>query len=138
VAYFAGADAPRLCPHPGGTVNPSSGKLAGMASHTHRPVRLAEKADETAFRGADLLTAEEAAVLLRVARKFVYAHAPALGGWRLLEDRGPWRFSRRELLARRSAVGRAPRTGRGAGGRERTHTLAGAPMLPAEPRREVR
>ncbi len=112
-----------------------------MGFRTHRPVRLTEEA-ETAFPGPDLLTAEEAAVLLRVARKFVYAHAPALGGWRLLGDRGPWRFSRRELLARRSAAERIPsrpaRASRGTGARKRTHTLAGAPMLPAEPRREVR
>jgi hypothetical protein len=110
-----------------------------MESGTH-PVRLTE-AQETAFRGPDLLTAEEAAVLLRVARKFIYAHAPALGGWRLLGDRGPWRFSRRELLARRSAAGRVPsRPARASPstGRRRIHTLAGAPMLPAEPRREVR
>lgn len=43
-----------------------------MESHTHRPVRLAEEADETAFRGPDLLTAEEAAVYLRVAPKWIY------------------------------------------------------------------
>ena len=46
----------------------------------------------------ELLTADEAAGLLRVRRAWVYAHARELGGWRLLDDRGPWRFSRRELL----------------------------------------
>jgi hypothetical protein len=112
-----------------------------MESRTHRPVRLTEEPDETAFRGPDLLTAEEAAVYLRVAPKWVYANAREIGGFRLLGDRGPWRFSRRELLARRSAMGRPPRSAlarTGAGGRKRTHMLAGAPMLPAEPRREVR
>jgi hypothetical protein len=111
-----------------------------MESRPHQPVRLA--AQESTFRGVELLTAEEAAVLLRVARKFVYAHAAALGGWRLLGDRGPWRFSRRELLERREQAGRVPprpsRTGPRAGGRQRTRTLAGAPVLPAEPRLEAR
>jgi len=47
---------------------------------------------------SELLTADEAAGLLRVRCGWVYAHASELGGWRLLGDRGPWRFSRRELL----------------------------------------
>ena len=46
----------------------------------------------------ELLTAEEAARVLRVRRAWVYAHARELGRWRLLGDRGPWRFSRRRLL----------------------------------------
>jgi hypothetical protein len=46
----------------------------------------------------ELLTAEEAARLLRVRKAWVYAHARELGGWRLLGERGPWRFSRRRLL----------------------------------------
>ena len=47
----------------------------------------------------ELLTAREAAGLLRVRLGWVYAHARELGGWRLLGNRGPWRFSRRRLLA---------------------------------------
>jgi len=74
-AHFAGIDDRRLCRDPGGTVNPSNGKLACMESRTH-PVRLADEPDETAFRGPDLLTAEEAAVYLRVAPKWVYANGP--------------------------------------------------------------
>jgi hypothetical protein len=46
----------------------------------------------------DILTAEETAGLLRVRRAWVYANARQLGGWRLLGDRGPWRFSRRALV----------------------------------------
>ncbi len=46
----------------------------------------------------ELLTAEEAAQLLRVRPAWVYAHARELGGLRLLGERGPWRFSRRQLL----------------------------------------
>jgi hypothetical protein len=46
----------------------------------------------------ELLTAEEAARLLRVRKAWVYAHARELGGWRLLGEQGPWRFSRRRLL----------------------------------------
>ncbi len=46
----------------------------------------------------ELLTADEAARLLRVHKAWVYAHARELGGWRLLGERGPWRFSRRRLL----------------------------------------
>jgi hypothetical protein len=62
VAYFAGAEGLRLCPDRGGILNPQNSELVGMESRTH-PVRL--EAQETAFRGPDLLTAEEAAVLLR-------------------------------------------------------------------------
>ncbi len=46
----------------------------------------------------ELLTAEEAAQLLRVRPAWVYAHARELGGQRLLGEKGPWRFSRRRLL----------------------------------------
>lgn len=46
----------------------------------------------------ELLTAEEAARLLRVRPAWIYAHARELGGWRLLGARGPWRFRRRQLL----------------------------------------
>jgi hypothetical protein len=53
-----------------------------------------------------LLTAEEVSRLLRVRKAWVYAHARELGGWRLLGERGPWRFSRRRLLG-----GGAPGTG---------------------------
>lgn len=51
--------------------------------------------DEPAFarRAADLLTAQEAAQLLRVRRAWVYANARELGGRRLLGERRPWRFS---------------------------------------------
>ncbi|MGO9319223.1 MAG: helix-turn-helix domain-containing protein [Solirubrobacteraceae bacterium] len=104
--------------------------------------RVAAGENEVAVGGPDLLTAEEAAVLLRVGRKFIYAHAHALGGWRLLGDRGPWRFSRSELLAHRPAVPRIrphpTRASRGVRGREQARTPAGAPLLPAEPRREAR
>lgn len=47
----------------------------------------------------ELLTAEEAARLLRVRPAWIYSHARELGGRRLLGEQGPWRFSRRELLA---------------------------------------
>ncbi len=111
-----------------------------MESHT-KPVRLAEEADETAFGGPDLLTAEEAAVFLRVGLKFIYAHAAELGGFRLLGDSGPWRFSRAELRQRPTALQRVvPRRAvraRGAHERERAHTPSGAPLLPPEPRREA-
>jgi hypothetical protein len=76
--------------------------LAVVESRQHHFDSLLDEADAADLRAAELLTAAEAAVLLRVARKFIYAHAPALGGWRLLGDRGPWRFSRRALLARRA------------------------------------
>ncbi|MGA8365405.1 MAG: hypothetical protein WB709_12935, partial [Solirubrobacteraceae bacterium] len=57
--------------------------------------------DEPALRcePPDLLTAQEAAQLLRVRREWVYANARELGGWRLLGERGPWRFSLRRLQA---------------------------------------
>lgn len=47
----------------------------------------------------ELLTAEEAARLLRVRPAWIYSHARELGGRRLLGEQGPWRFSRRQLLA---------------------------------------
>lgn len=47
----------------------------------------------------ELLTAEEAAGLLRVRPAWIYSHARELGGRRLLGEQGPWRFSRRQLLA---------------------------------------
>ncbi len=81
----------------------------------------------------DLLTAGEAAQLLRVRREWVYAHALELGGWRLLGERGPWRFSRRRLQAPPSApsapASAVPRTRP----RERSST-ADAPLL-RRPRR---
>jgi excisionase family DNA binding protein len=46
----------------------------------------------------ELLTAEEAATYLRVTRSWVYEHAAELGGYRLLGDRGRWRFPRSRLL----------------------------------------
>jgi hypothetical protein len=110
--------------------------LAVVESRQHHFDSLLDEADAADLRAAELLTAAEAAVLLRVARKFIYAHASALGGWRLLGDRGPWRFSRRELLARRANAAppspRSPRSARATTGR----ALAGAPVLAAEPRRE--
>jgi hypothetical protein len=113
-----------------------------MESRNHRPVWFAEEAEEPAGRGPDLLTAEEAAVLLRVGLQFIYRHAAELGGFRLLGDRGPWRFTRAELRRRQPPPQRVPprRTvrARGARNRERTHTPSGAPLLPAEPRREAR
>ncbi len=113
-----------------------------MDTREHRLVPLAGKAEESDLHRPEVLTAGEAAELLRVARKFVYAHAPALGGWRVLGDRGPWRFSRRELLARQQQGGRAPlrptRARNAPNSRERTHTPAGVPILPSEPRREAR
>jgi hypothetical protein len=74
--------------------------------------------------------------------KWVYAHARELGGYRLLGDRGPWRFRRRDLLARREAPERrspvrAVRPRRPSGGGRPTRTPGGAPILPAEPRREA-
>lgn len=63
--------------------------------------RASDVADETSGlrdEPPELLTAEEAARLLRVRKAWVYAHARELGGWRLLGERGPWRFSRRRLL----------------------------------------
>lgn len=47
----------------------------------------------------ELLTAEEAARLLRVRPAWIYSHARELGGRRLLGEQGPWRFSRPQLLA---------------------------------------
>jgi hypothetical protein len=118
-------------------------KLAGMESRKYRLVGLPGGDDDgDRVQDPELLTADEAADLLRVARKWVYAHAAELGGWRLLGDRGPWRFSRRELLARRSPVAergparRAPAR-RVARAGARTHTRNGAPILHAEPRREA-
>jgi hypothetical protein len=113
--------------------------LAVVESRYHLD-SLLDEADATDLCAAELLTAAEAAVLLRVARKFIYAHAPALGGWRLLGDRGPWRFSRRELLARRATAAppspRPPRSARATTGRAPARTPAGAPVLAAKPRRE--
>lgn len=142
MAHFAKVG-PRLCPGPGGTLNPRDGKLAGMESSDRRLAWSAEEAGEPAGRGTDLLTAEEAAVLLRVGLKFIYAHAAELGGFRLLGDRGPWRFTLAELQRRQfSAPQRVPPRrsvrARGARNRERTRTPSGAPLLPAEPRREAR
>jgi hypothetical protein len=90
----------------------------------------------------ELLTAAEAASVLRVARKFVYAHAKELGGSRLLGDRGPWRFQRRQLLARvlsapEPALPRRRRARSNAASRKPTHTPNGAPILPSEPREPV-
>jgi hypothetical protein len=64
-----------------------------------------------------------------------------VGGFRLLGDRGPWRFTRAELrqrpiASRRVAPRRAVRS-RGAHISGRTRTPSGAPLLPAEPRREA-
>jgi hypothetical protein len=110
--------------------------LAVVESRQHHLDSLLDEAGATDLRAAELLTAAEAAVLLRVARKFIYTHASALGGWRLLGDRGPGRFSRRELLARRaSAAPASPRPLRSARGAP-ARTPAGAPVLAAEPRRE--
>jgi Helix-turn-helix domain len=118
-------------------------KLRSMESRKYRLV--GDRGDALAAPravGSDLLTAEEAAELLRVARKWVYAHATELGGFRLLGDRGPWRFSRRELLERyasspNSGAARRFPARRAARSRERTHTPSGAPILHAEPRVEA-
>jgi hypothetical protein len=78
----------------------------------------------------ELLTAEEAARLLRVRPAWIYAHARELGGWRLLGERGPWRFSRRRLLGevengtgKRSAAPAARRKRTGAWGSPSTSLL---------------
>jgi hypothetical protein len=139
-AHFPVVDGRRLCRDLGGTVNPSSDKWACMESRT-QTVRLTEAADESASQGSDLLTAEEAAVFLRIGLKFVYRHAAELGGFRLLGDRGPWRFTRAELrqrpiASRRVAPRRAVRS-RSARTSGRARTPSGAPLLPAEPRREA-
>ena len=49
-----------------------------MESRQHHLDSLLDEADAPDLRAAELLTAAEAAVLLRVARKFIYAHAPRL------------------------------------------------------------
>jgi hypothetical protein len=96
----------------------------------------AEDAAEWPDEG-ELLTAAEAARVLRVARRFVYEHASELGGWRLLGERGPWRFARQELLERcRPGQRGASPQGRGRA-RKQTHTPSGVPILPSEPRREA-
>jgi hypothetical protein len=78
----------------------------------------------------ELLTVEEAARLLRVCPAWVYTHARELGGWRLLGERGPWRFSRRRLLGevengtgKRSAAPAARRKRPGARGSPSTSLL---------------
>jgi hypothetical protein len=102
--------------------------------------------DRTAETGADgspagnapdreLLTAAEAAVLLRVERSWIYAHAAEIGGWRLLGDRGPWRFARQRLLqgpASSPDVLLARRRARPA--RRTSGRLAGPELLPIAPR----
>lgn len=107
----------------------------------HQPVWLAEEADKPDEDGPDLFTVEEAAVYLRVAPKWIYANAREIGGFRLLGDRGPWRFPRRELPTRRERLGAVParpphdRRSRASG---RRTTPSGVPILPSEPRRETR
>jgi hypothetical protein len=71
----------------------------------------------------DLLTAQEAAQLLRVRREWVYANARELGGWRLLGERGPWRFSRRRLQASQGAPSAPAGTVPRARPRERSSTV---------------
>jgi hypothetical protein len=71
----------------------------------------------------DLLTAQEAAQLLRVRREWVYAYARELGGWRLLGERGPWRFSRRRLQAPQSAPSAPASSASSARPRERSSTV---------------
>ena len=113
-----------------------------MESRKHRLDLLEEGEDtEARTREPELLTVGEAAAYLRVDSKWVYAHARELGGYRLLGDRGPWRFRRRDLLARREAERRSPvralRSRQPSGARRPTRTPSGAPILPAEPRREA-
>jgi hypothetical protein len=73
-----------------------------------RNERLQDDEHGGARRDPELVTIEEAAVLLRVHRNWVYEHARALGGWRLLGDRGPWRFNRRKLITGPPAVAPPP------------------------------
>jgi hypothetical protein len=114
-------------------------KLLVMASRDQR-LRVLEggEHDEGDAHEPELLTVAEAAVYLRVAPKWVYANARELGGYRLLGDRGPWRFRRRDLLERREpperrAPARHVRARRSADAGRPTRT----PLLPAEPRREA-
>jgi len=108
--------------------------------------KLDAPADGAATPGVDerdLLTTAEAARVLRVAPKFVYSHARELGGFRLLGDRGPWRFAHRDLLARSSfapelVLSHRTRARAAARGHKQTHTPSGAPLLPSEPRGEAR
>lgn len=124
-----------------GTVTASSGELEGVQSRKDRVEWLAGEAEEARVRRPEVLTAEEAAALLQVARKFIYAHARELGGYRLLGDRGPWRFSRLDLLERREPPVRRRGAQRTRAGRPSTagpaRTPCGAPILPAEPRRRA-
>jgi excisionase family DNA binding protein len=62
---------------------------------------LQQRPERSSARADDALTPAEAAKLLHVSRKYVYAHVRDLGGVRL--GKGPRarvRFSRRKLLAR--------------------------------------
>jgi hypothetical protein len=82
----------------------------------------------------ELLTAEEAARLLRVRPAWIYVHARELGGWRLLGERGPWRFSRRRLLGKgRDRHGQA--LGRPAARRKRSNAR-GSPSTSLLPIRQ--
>jgi hypothetical protein len=58
---------------------------------------------------SDLITAKQAARMLRVHRDWVYSHALEIGGWRLLGDHGPWRFSRIALSKPLTITGAAHR-----------------------------
>jgi hypothetical protein len=87
----------------------TTAKLRSRESRNYRlSVLPTDGEDETSVRAPELLTVKEAAVLLRVERKWVYGHARELGGLRLLGDRGPWRSRRRDLLARRDQPDLAP------------------------------
>jgi hypothetical protein len=85
----------------------------------------------------ELLTAEEAARLLRVRLGWIYAHARELGGWRLLGERGPWRFSRRRLLGEgegESAAGRRPAASATRRRRHGTKSSPSTSLLPIKQR----
>jgi len=98
--------------------------VVGMDSGREPHPRGVDRAHEHDDDPDRLLTVKEVAAFLRVRPDWVYAHARELGGWRLLGDRGPWRFSRQNLA-----------TAPGAPARRRSHERpfrrAPAPVHPA-------
>jgi hypothetical protein len=82
-----------------------------------------------------VLTAGEAAELLRVQRAWVYAHAHELGGWRLLGKSGPWRFARDRLLQAGQASPPVARRGRSV--RRAARPQSAVALLPVRPRRAI-